>query len=87
MVPTPIPDNRSNQMSAMADHYDAQLQGVAAVIKAILTREAKTLYSDVPVETIIDGLWPIAMDYAMTDGEKYAVLRAAIVYLEAARRA
>ena len=74
-------------MSAMAEHYDAQLQGVAAVIKQILDGTPNAIHGSMPVDQIVEGLWPIALDYALEDGDKYAVIRAAITYLEAARRA
>lgn len=68
-------------MSAMAEHYDAQLAAVAEVVQAILRTERTDKYARYTLDQIIDGLWEIAPDYAMDNGEKYATIRAAIEYL------
>lgn len=68
-------------MSAMAEHYDAQLAAVAEVVQDILRTERTDRYAHLTRDQIIDGLWEIAPDYAFENGDKYSVIRSAIEYL------
>lgn len=68
-------------MSAMAEHYDAQLAAVAEVVQAILQTERTDKYARQTRDQIIDGLWAVAMDLALENGTHYEAVRAAIEYL------
>lgn len=68
-------------MSAMAEHYDAQLAAVAEVVQAILRTDRTDKYARFTRDQIIDGLWAVAMDLALEDGTHYTAVRAAIEYL------
>ena len=68
-------------MSAMAEHYDAQFAAVADAVQAILKTERTDRYARMTRDQIIDGLWAVALDVALDDGDNYTAVRAAIEYL------